>query len=840
MPGRLPLYLGISFVSLAMLSYEVALTRIFSIALWYHFAFMVVSIAMLGIAASGTFVSVFPHAKRYERLGRYAIFLSLAVILSYVTANQIPFDPAKISWDKRQVFYIAVYYLVLGMPFFFSGLIILTAMEHMADKAGRIYFFDLIGAAAGSIFILFILTAIGEESSVIIISFLAMSSALLFNINEEKKVFVRCAAPVLAVILIAIFIYKPSIFNINISPYKGMMTALKFPGAEHIKTFRGPSSRVDIIKSPANRYAPGLSFKYMEDLPPQLGIANDGGDLNAVTRWSGDKEKLRFIDYLPSAIPYVIGKNDDVLIIEPKGGLPVLTAIYYSSKNIDKVESNPVIIKAVNETFMDFSGGIYKEKTYTGIGRAFLKTKGFYDIIDVNLTGILPWEGGSYGLTEDFRLTKEAFIDYYQRLKKGGYLSMTLYILPPARMELKILSTMISAMEAIGIKDADKHIAVIRTWNTVTILLKRDELSASDIDSIKGFARDRRFDLVYYSGAAPDETNIYNKLPDNDYFKIVSSIINPQEREKAVKDYVFDISPVTDERPFFYHFLRLKNIFEIYKISGGKWQYFLEEGYLVPIILIQAALIAVLLILLPLFIKKGKHGAPLLQVFIYFSSIGLGFMFLEITIIQRFILYLDHPIYAVTVIIATILLSSGIGSLASQRILIDKEWKGSVIFVLAAIIVLYSVSLKHIISFTLGLEFIQRVALSIVLLIPLGFFMGMPFPMGIRYIAITKGSPLIPWAWGVNGSFSVAGSILAAMLALAVGFRGVMYAASALYLVAFLSIYTVRSLLRKNVQATKLVSERQAKYANKIENKGGQKKGKINPAFLKSFNTSLR
>ncbi len=798
MPCRLPLYLGISFVSLAMLSYEAALTRIFSIALWHHFAFMVVSIAMLGIAASGTFVSVFPHAKRYERLGRYAVFLSFAIIFSYIISNQIPFDPAKLSWDKSQIFYITLYYLFLGMPFFFSGLIILTAMEHMADKAGRIYFFDLIGAAAGSISILFILTAAGEESSVIVISFLAMSGALLFNVNEEKKGVVRCAVSALAIILIAILIYKPSIFNINISPYKGMMTALKFPGAGHIKTFRGPSSRVDIIKSPANRYAPGLSFKYMEDLPEQFGIANDGGELNAVTRWDGDKEKIRFIDYLPSAIPYVIGKNTDVLILEPKGGLPVLTAIYYSSKNIDKVESNPIIINAVNEAFMDFSGSIYKENTYAGIGRAFLKTKGSYDIIDVNLTGILPWEGGSYGLTEDFKLTKEAFIDYYQHLKHNGYLSMTLYILPPARMELKILTTILSAAEAIGIKDADKHIAVMRTWNTITILLKRDELSASDIGSIKGFARDRRFDLVYYAGIAPDETNIYTKLPNDDYFKVVSSIINPVEREKAVRDYVFDISPATDETPFFHHFLKIKNVFEIYNLAGGKWQYFLEEGYLVPIILIQAGLISVLLILLPLFIKHGRGGAPLLQVFIYFSSIGLGFMFLEITIIQRFILYLDHPIYAVTVVIATILLSSGIGSLASQRFSIDKEWNGTVIFVLALLIVLYSVSLRYVISFTLGLEFMQRVALSISLLLPLGFFMGMPFPMGIRYIAAAKGSQLIPWAWGVNGSFSVAGSILAAMLALAVGFRGVMYAASVLYLAAFLSVFLSSRLLKNH------------------------------------------
>lgn len=807
MPHTFTLYLTISFVSVATLSCEIAFTRIFSISLWYHFAFMVISIAMLGIAASGTFVSLYPDSKRPERIGRYALFLSFSIILAYLISNHLLFDPIKLAWDRRQILYIGVYYLFLGIPFFFSGLIILTAMEYMPEKAGRVYFFDLVGAAIGSVFVLFILNTLDEKGSIIIISLLPLVGGFLFSLG--KKGLTKMAIPIAATLIIILYIFAPAIFNVKMSPYKGMMVALQYPSAEHIDTFRGPTSRIDIIKSPVIRYAPGLSLTYMDELPAQIGIAVDGGDLNAVTRFSGKRETLKFIEYLPSSLPYIIGENKDVLILEPKGGLPVLTAIYYFSKNIDKIENNPITLQAINKTLLDFSGGIYDENTYIGLGRTWLKTKGLYNIIDINLTSILPWESGSFGLTEDFRLTKEAFQDYYQHLKENGYLSMTLYFLPPARTELRLFSTIISAMEDLGIKDAYKHIFAIRSWNTVTILLKKNELSISDIGIIKIFAMERQFDLVYYPGIKQDEANIFSKLPNNNYFKIVSRIIDPLERDKAIKEYIFDISTVTDERPFFHHSLKIKNLVETYKLAGNKWQYFMEEGYLIPIILVQAIIISILLIILPLLLKRERRGGnssqaliyhtPLsgdtriIGVGVYFSSIGLGFMFLEIVLIQRFILYLDHPIYAVTVVISTILFSSGMGSLASQKISIDKGWKGSIILPLILLGIFYSILLRHIISGTLHWEFASRVLSSIALLAPLGFFMGMPLPLGIRYLAIGKGKEFIPWAWGINGASSVVGAIMAAMLAIGIGFNGVIFTAAILYGVAFLSIYLNRA-----------------------------------------------
>ena len=225
MKSRLSLYSGIFFVSAATLAYEVALTRIFSIALWYHFAFMVVSIAMLGIAASGTFLSIYQDAGRPERLGWYGLSLSLAIVLTYIISNYIPFDLVKLSWDKTQIIYIGLYYILLGIPFFLSGLIILTALRYMAEEAGWVYFFDLIGASIGAVSILLILFLMGEGGTILAISLIAIAGALL--LGERGDRYLRYTATTVALLLIFLFIYRPSVFDVRISPYKGMMVALR-------------------------------------------------------------------------------------------------------------------------------------------------------------------------------------------------------------------------------------------------------------------------------------------------------------------------------------------------------------------------------------------------------------------------------------------------------------------------------------------------------------------------------------------------------------------------------------------------------------------------------------
>ena len=303
----------IFFVSLSSLAYEITLMRIFSISLWYHFAFMVISIAMLGIAASGTLLSVYPKLKYPSHIQSYILLFCISVPASYLLMNIVPFDPARLSWDRSQVLYLSLYYLILSFPFFSFGLVISSALSTMTKATGHIYGADLTGAGTGSLLTLWLLSTGGPEQIVFYISAL---SAMVLCIYSRNKI--RLASCFILIMNLLILYVHPQFIGPRISPYKPLETALRFPDAEHLKTYYGPFSRVDIFKSPAVRSAPGLSFKYLKELPEQTGISIDAGDIYAITD-DRDKKGLDFLKYLPSALPYELSLKKEVLILEPQG-----------------------------------------------------------------------------------------------------------------------------------------------------------------------------------------------------------------------------------------------------------------------------------------------------------------------------------------------------------------------------------------------------------------------------------------------------------------------------------------------------------------------------------------
>lgn len=770
------IFAGIFLFSSSALSYEITLTRIFSISLWYHFAFMVISIAMLGIGASGTVLSLYPKLKDPSKIGIYGLFLGAGIGLSYILSNQIPFDPVRLSWDRIQLLYICLYYIVLSIPFFFFGLCIATAFSFISEKSGLLYGSDLLGAGIGSIAILCLMGIIGPEKAVFFSSSIALTGAFIIGGWKTK-----IASAFLIVTGITLLI-MPGLIHPRMSPYKGLQVALRYPGAEHMKTYNSPFSRIDTFKSPAVRFAPGLSLKYLDALPEQIGISIDGGEINAITH-ADNKESLGFLRYLPSALPYERGKKDDVLILEPKGGIEALLAEYYASKNIYKVDSNPLVIKVIRDDFMDFSHGIYSKDTWYGIGRSWLKSRDRqFDIIDIPMMGTSP--SGSFGIAEDYRFTVEAFKEYVSHLKDSGILSINLFILPPPRIELRLLNTLATSMEEMGIKDVKRNIVAIRSWGIICILAKRSPFSSEEIETIKRFSKERRFDLIYHPGIQEEETNIYVRMPSTEYFKAFKSILTPETRHSFQRDYILDIRPVRDENPFPHYYLRLKNIKTIYEVMGRKWQYFIEEGYLLPVVFIQVLFLSLILILLPAFSRKRGNNISRVITLPYFAFLGLGFMFVEISLIQKMILPLENPSYAVAAVLTSILISSGIGSLLSHRF---SRLRGSSIpLAISFLIISYSLLLPPISNVISPYSMPFKIASVFTILMPLGLLMGIPFPLGLKILG-ERNPYLIPWAWAINGCLSVLAPILAIMLAMAVGFKIVLWIGAVAYLLAFVT-----------------------------------------------------
>jgi len=773
------IYLGVFLTSLSALAFEVALTRLFSISLWYHFAFMIISIALLGYGASGSILMLFPSLKRDPPsiLPFTSSLFGLTTILSYATSNQVPFDPAKLAWDPYQALHILILYILLSIPFLFAGLTLGLALSFLSHKAGRVYASDLTGAGLGCLLILPLFSPF-QEGVVIVISLVAFLASLAFTLKKGPLIRIL---PLSGIILsITLLGLRPSLLGIRVSPYKDLPLALRYPGARLIETRWDSVSRVDLLDSPGVHFAPGLSLKYLEPLPPQLGLTIDGGGLNAIIGFRvGDR--LDFIDYLPLSLPYYLGKREDVFLIEPMGGLPILSAIHYGATSIDGAERNPLVITLSDS---DFSGYIYKKaRIIPGDGRAVLKgMKRDYDLIEIGISEVNAGATGLYGLLEDYQFTKSAFKDYYGHLKDRGVLSVTRYLLPPPRLEVRLVSTIVEALEEIGVKEPKRHLVIIRTWGTITILLKKGVFTQAEIDAVKGFCSSRRFDLVHYPGIKREEANIYNRFPEPIYYDMVSRLLDPFERDKLYNGYLFDITPTTDDRPFFYHIFRLKTLRGVLKEVGGKWQIFLEGGYLIPLVFVQALLASSILILLP---TLRIRMVPGLKALLYFFFIGIGFIFLEVSLIQRFILFLIHPTHTFAVVIFSILVSSGIGSFLSQRIGVEKGGWVVIPLLLGLFIPFYTLLLPQILSLLLGQGVGVRQFLTFFILFPPGLLMGMPFPLGMRALNI-KGKGFIPWAWAINGCVTVVGSVGAVMVAIPFGFRWVSFIAGIGYLMAWM------------------------------------------------------
>jgi len=787
---------GIFLVSSATLCLELSLTRYFSISQQYHFAFLVVSIAFMGYGASGSFLSFLKKRESIDRdkfLSCSSLLFSLTILASFFLCNLLPFDFIKLSWDKGQITLIFLYYFLLSIPFFFAGLTISFAISSASSLVNKIYFSDLLGAGTGTLFVLVVFLPRGDRGVILFVSFLALLSSLLFSTGRSIR-FKSLLACLLAG-EIALFLLAPSWLSFRISPYKALPVALKFPQAKHVLTKWNAVSRVDILESTALRYAPGLSLLYDKTLPPQFGLSIDGEELSAITAMGNRQNpSFEFLSFLPASLAYSYVERPHTLLIEPKGGLDVLSALYFNAGQIKVIERNPLTLKLLRKELADPTGNLYNQKNIQFLSAnsrtALKQEKGTYDLIVFSLTDVFGATGtGLHGFSENYLYTVESFAHILNRLSPNGLISMTLYLLPPPRHELKLLATWIEAMERSGL-DPALHMITLRSWGTISFFIKKSSFTPQEIQKLKDFSAKCLFDLVYYPGIKAEEVNLHNILDNPLYYNLTLQLLSPPEREELYRGYLFQIKPATDNRPFFSNFFKLTKLKATYRVLGQKWLPFLQGEFLVLLLLIQSIIIAFILILLPLHVlrrrEKRKKGVSV-KTFFYFGSIGMAFMFVEIIFIQQFILFLGHPLYSTSVIIFSLLFASGVGSFFSKKILgrdLRRNLRKSLL-ICAGLVVLYLLLLPSFYDLCIHLNPPLKMGLTFLTVFPLGFLMGFPFPTGIRLLAEQE-KGLIPWAWATNAFSSVVNSISALMIAFWAGYSLVLVLASSGYLLALL------------------------------------------------------
>jgi len=394
---------------------------------------------------------------------------------------------------------------------------------------------------------------------------------------------------------------------------------------------------------------------------------------------------------------------------------------------------------------------------------------------------------GQLGIGENYLYTREAFQDVLNRLSEKGIASMTMYLLPPPRQEIRLLATWIETLRKIT-DFPDQHLMVLRSWGTISFFVRKSPYTAQETKTLKKFCEKCLFDLVFYPGMKPEEANIHNRFEEPLYYNFARQLLSSSDYTRFYKEYLFQVKPVSDNRPFFANFFKLGKIKATFTIFGQKWLPFLQGEFLVLFLFVQAMCVAFILILVPvLFLRKQNHSKNLnfRNIFLYFYLIGMSFMFLEITLIQKFILFLGHPLYSTALIIFALLFSSGFGSLLSKKLLGQNPKRNVILpLLLSAFLTLaYCSILPVLFNSLIGLELWPKMLFALFLIFPLGFLMGFPFPTGIRLLDKME-RQIIPWAWATNAFSSVVNSIAALMIAFWGGYNGVLILAAIGYLFA--------------------------------------------------------
>lgn len=784
-----PPFLAVGLLSAAALAYEILLTRLFALIQWHHFAYMIISVAMLGWGAAGTLVAL----AREALLARFhAVFAAAAALFGvtaigcFFLAQAIRFNPLEVFWDAGQFLRLALIYLCLFIPFLCAATALCLAYARFGRESPRLYSADIMGAGVGSlglIGLLFLLPPLEALGVVGGVGLLASAVGLLGGGRRVTPALLAAAA-----LLAALPQHR---FALQPSEYKDLSQAMKVIGARVAAQTAGPLGVLTVVENRQVpfRYAPGMSLAFESEPPLQLGVFTDGDGPSPISRYSGRLEDLAYLDAVTSALPYHLLARPRVLVLGAGTGQDVLQALYHQASRIDAVEVNPQLLDLVEHRFGDFSGRPFSQpgvRVHDAEARAYVAgSRGQYDLIQLTLVDAYGVSAAGLGaLSESYLYTVEAFGQYLARLAPGGLLAITRWIALPPRDLLKLAATASQAMKAAGVSEPGKRLALVRSWKTGTLLVKNGDFTPEEIARLQAFCDRLSFDADWYPGIHPEATNRYNILDRSYYYEAISALVSPA-REDFIQRYKYRIEPASDDRPYFFHFFKWSSLPEWWAQRERGGMSLMEWGYPVLVAtLIQAAVAGLALTVLPLWLagrRMPRTGRG--RVVAYFTALGLAFMFLEIAFIQKFVLYLGHPLYAVSVVLCGILLFAGLGSRLSDRLGRPERTVRLASAAIIGLALLYLHFLPEVFRLLPTLADGLRIALALGLIAPIAFFMGMPFPLGLQRLAGVAPA-FIPWAWSINACVSVVAAVLSTWLAVHLGFTMVVALALACYLAA--------------------------------------------------------
>jgi spermidine synthase len=749
------LYLGVALTTLATLLLELSLTRIFSVVFYYHFAFLAISIALFGLGVGGVFSYIVAgwKAPLFRKLGYLSMCNSLLVMaaLGVVVAQKAQ----TAAWG------LALVYFPTALPFFVAGAIVSLAISETVERIDRVYFFDLLGAAAGCLLLVPFLNYFGGTNTVILVAVLFATAGAIWH-SMAGSVKLRAVSVALALGLFGLVFYNGTNGLLTIRYAKGQM--LKHEEFVQWNSFSRIAVRDDSI---------------FIDADASTGIASfDFAHLTA-------HERHDLLEQGP-ALPYALRPGARTLIIGPGGGWDIARALASGSRDITGVEINPIIANTVmRDRFVAQSRGIYlrpEVRIFVEDGRSFVRrSHEKYQVVQATLVD--TWAStaaGAFALSENNLYTTDAFRDYLAHLTDDGMAAFTRWGFDPPRESLRLVSLAMEALPQLGESELWRHVIVGREgfvagWGAKdTVLISRKPFSAADVERARAALAAANMQPVY--------------LPDARIPNQFTDLLRSSDPAAYQRNYQYDISPVGDNQPFFFYTVQPRDILSFLAHASRKSADYKINGA-VPVLytLMAISLLATAIILaLPPVILRTRlpRHKGVLWFLLYFLCIGAGYILIEVALIQKFVLFLGHPTYALTVVIFSMLVSSGLGSYFSRRIVgQDPRRLFRALALIAVLVALLAAVVTPLLAAGVGLPLPLKFLITGALIAPAGFFMGMPFPTGLKRLEEWH-KPSVRWAWSLNAAASVLGSAGALLCAIYLGLVQTLLAGGLLYLAA--------------------------------------------------------
>ena len=783
---------AVFLVSFSTLAFEVLLARVFSVSQWNHLSFLVISVALFGSAASGTVLATLTSRRAAgsdpfpERWIAYAIPLFSASLLAVLLClNSVPLDYHRLPHQPLQALYLLLVYLAAAAPFFFSGALVAGAFIRLPDRPGTVYFASMSGSAIGALAPALLLPFWGEASltiaaSLLPLPLLAFGSRPAHGATASARSRIPLALPAAALLIAAagVCLLTPMAApfrEIKPSEFKSLSQILHFPQTRIVETYRSFRGRIERVESPHLRFAPGLSLKYTGALPAAQALFTDGDRPlflydTAAPGWPD------FARYSLSFTAYALAPRPErVLVVAGGGGLAIACAAASGAAEIRILHADP---RAAQMIGRHYGLNVPAEAARAHLARA----EDRYDIIHLeNWGATIP---GAGALDQDHTLTVEAFAGYLGRLTPDGLFTTSRRLLLPPADSLRLWAAARRALSAAGVEEPERCLAVLRSWDSFTLLMAKQPIAPAPVLER---ARSLNFDVVFLPGAGAELANRFSVFDAPYHYeehRLLAEAYRAGREEAFFRGYLIDVAPPSDLRPFPDRFLKWSRAGELHRTLGGRSHIFFFSGeIIVAVVFVEALLVSLALLLIPPLLIESRAHRPRAAGLLFFLSIGAGFMFAELFLVYAGTFFLEDPILSLTLVVAGVLVASGAGGLASQRLGASALRPSALAAVLCVVLAAFGLWAAG--QTLLTLPWAGRCGLMLAAAMAPAVLMGILFPLGMRSMALLPADKA--YVWAANGCASVLAAIAGAQLAISIGIHAIAAAAILFYLAAALA-----------------------------------------------------